>query len=86
VWTSWSGFPYWNEHFLGHTWACPIMAPVDILNLICKGGSDAASGYQYCSNLSIIIVALGGSVAEWLACWTQAQKGSGSNRSHDAVG
>jgi len=55
------------------------MAPVDILNLICKGGSDAASGYQYCSNLSIIIVALGGSVAEWLACWTQAQKGSGSN-------
>ena len=26
-----------------------------------------------------------GSVAEWLACWTQAQKGLGSNRSHDAV-
>ena len=25
-------------------------------------------------------------VAEWLACWTQAQKGSGSNRSRDAVG
>ena len=28
----------------------------------------------------------GDSVAEWLACWTQAQKGPGSNRSHDAVG
>ena len=28
----------------------------------------------------------GGSVDEWLACWTQAQKGPGSNRSHDAVG
>ena len=28
----------------------------------------------------------GGSVAEWLACLTQAQKGLGSNRSHDAVG
>jgi len=28
----------------------------------------------------------GGSVAEWLACWTQVQKGFGSNRSHDAVG
>jgi len=28
----------------------------------------------------------GGSVAEWLACWTQAQKGLGSNHSHDAVG
>jgi len=29
---------------------------------------------------------MGGSVAEWLACWTQAQKGPGSNRSSDAVG
>ena len=29
---------------------------------------------------------LGGSVAERLACWTQAQKGPGSNRSRDAVG
>ena len=28
----------------------------------------------------------GGSVAEWLACWTQAQKGPGSNRNRDAVG
>jgi len=28
----------------------------------------------------------GGSVAEWLACWTQAQKGPGSNRSCDAKG
>jgi len=27
----------------------------------------------------------GGSVVEWLACWTQAQKGPGSNRSRDAV-
>ena len=26
-----------------------------------------------------------GSVAEWLACWTQAQKGPGSNRSRNAV-
>jgi len=28
----------------------------------------------------------GGSVAEWLACWTQAQKGPGSNCSRDTVG
>jgi len=28
----------------------------------------------------------GGSIAGWLACWTQAQKGLGSNRSRDAVG
>ena len=29
---------------------------------------------------------VGGSVAEWLECWTQAQNGLGSNRSRDAVG
>ena len=28
---------------------------------------------------------MGGSVAEWLACWTQSQKGPGSNRSHDSL-
>jgi len=28
----------------------------------------------------------GDSVAEWLAYWTQVQKGLGSNRSRDAVG
>jgi len=27
-----------------------------------------------------------GSAAEWLTCWTQAQKALGSNRSRDAVG
>ena len=35
------------------------------------------------SDLSCLV---GGSVAEWLACWTQVQKGPGSNRSRDAVG
>jgi len=35
---------------------------------------------------SFLSAILGGSVAEWLACWTQAQKGLGSNRSRDAVG
>jgi len=33
-----------------------------------------------------VIVGAGGSLAEWLACRTQAQKGPGSNRSRDAVG
>ena len=28
----------------------------------------------------------GGLVAEWLACWTRAQKGLDSDRSRDAVG
>ena len=31
------------------------------------------------------IQAVGGSVAEWLACWIQAQTGLGSNCSRDAV-
>ena len=35
--------------------------------------------------LKYLLTYMGGSVAEWLACWTQAQKGPGSNRSHDAV-
>ena len=34
----------------------------------------------------LFVCDMGGSVAEWLACWTQAQKGPGSNRSRDAVG
>ena len=37
---------------------------------------------HYCVNYTL----QGGSVAEWLACWTPAQKGPGSNRSRDAVG
>jgi len=32
------------------------------------------------------IVNAGGSVAKWLACWTQAQKGMASNCSRDAIG
>ena len=31
-------------------------------------------------------IATGGSVAEWLACWTQAQKSPGSNRSRTLSG
>ena len=32
------------------------------------------------------LTSVGGSVAEWLACWTRSQKDPGSNRSRDAVG
>jgi len=34
----------------------------------------------------IYVATSGGSVAEWLACWTHAHKGPGPNRSRDAVG
>jgi len=43
----------------------------------------------YLANASALFVRVfsqGGSVAEWLACWTQAQKGPGLNHSRDAVG
>jgi len=40
----------------------------------------------YCeSSVSVELIA-SCPVAEWLACWTQAQKGLGSNHSRDAVG
>jgi len=38
------------------------------------------------SHSHIVFAMQGGSVAEWLACWTQAQNGLGLNCSHDAVG
>jgi len=42
-------------------------------------------GNSYGLKLPKIYSRRGGSVAEWLACWTQAQKDPGSNRSRDAV-
>jgi len=55
----------------------------------CTPGSapDPTLGNEYGKTLLFSFTELkGGSVAEWLACWTQAQKGPGSNRSRDAVG
>ena len=40
---------------------------------------------SYPSSRFVIIASMKLSVAEWLACWTQAQKGPGSKRSRDAV-
>jgi len=45
-----------------------------------------AHGYTMIMKLRQLTPVEGGSVVEWLACWTQAQKGPGSNRSRDAVG
>jgi len=38
------------------------------------------------TDLAVVNVTLGGLVAEWLARWTQVQKGPRLNRSRDAVG
>ena len=53
-----------------------------------RGTKPEYSRYKTVCVLLIIalLIVAGGSVAEWLACWTQAQKGPGSNRSHDSVG
>ena len=48
------------------------------------GLGDRAAILGYLNPCALKI--MGGSVAEWLACLTQAQKGPGSNRSRDAVG
>ena len=39
-----------------------------------------------CVFLHFSSCSMGGSLAERLECWTQAQKGPGLNRSWDAVG
>ena len=36
--------------------------------------------------ITLNMLNMGRSVAEWLACWTQAQKRPNSNRSRDPVG
>jgi len=48
--------------------------------------STTTTMIPYCHYIHSFITYLVHSVAEWLACWTQAQKGLGSNRSRDAVG
>ena len=55
------------------------------------GGTDTRPLHRPCTascagSVNKRSLSLGGSVAEWLACWTQAQKGPDSNRSRDAVG
>jgi len=45
----------------------------------------AGAGQVYIGLYFYFTVLQAGSVAEWLACWTRAQKDPGSNRSRDAV-
>ena len=60
-----------------HTWwAVDLAAAYDVGHVVVTTGN-------YSLRVSDVT---GGSVAEWLACWTRVQKGPGSNRSRDAVG
>ena len=63
----------------------------DFISLALRNGTleyrfDLGTGPAIIRCLLQIVSSWGGSVAEWLACWTQAQKGPGSNRGRDAVG
>jgi len=64
---------------------------VIILNYSCKSRRDRRTEQpQFRRQIEyfciLMSVSWDGSVAEWLSCWTQAQKVLGSNRSRDAVG
>jgi len=50
-----------------------------------SGGPRRASDRTTSATCELYLYNRGGSVAEWLACWTQAQMGQGSNRRRDAV-
>jgi len=64
---------------------------VIILNYSCKSRRDRRTEQpQFRRQIEyfciLMSVSWDGSVAEWLSCWTQAQKVLGSNRTRDAVG
>ena len=84
----------WNRSVFSNTrtlttWHCPwSSAGVAAERLLCVAKPCAKPVDRYHHFICPVIhrMTWGGSVAEWLACWTQAQKGLGSNRSCDAVG
>ena len=70
-----------RSRYCGATCCLPLPRPVDDSwpPLAAPSASDPATPHIHRSYVV-------GSVTEWLACWTRAQKRPGSNRSRDAVG
>ena len=64
--------------------ALPSLLTLLTLVLDLEFQSPASHGHDH--DLCMYTRGRGGSVAEWLARWTQAQKGQGSNRSRDNDG
>ena len=63
------------------------LAPTDMLvTVIHSPNKTGVISPRTEAEKKLLTHSLGGSVAECLACWTQAQKCLGSNRSRDAVG
>jgi len=54
-------------------------------NLLGRGSFGDELTATHCDPVLTTVVFTDGSVAEWLACRTQARKSMGSNRSRDAV-
>jgi len=75
-----------SAYFYLYLQITPVCSTIPSHGFICTSAPLKLRPYgaiQIC--LIIIIIIVGGSVAKCLACWTQAQKGPGSNRSRDAV-
>jgi len=74
--------PTMDTKFCALLLTCVIRRPVFGSSIQCQCHKVGVSISLY----AVRPISRGGSVAEWLACWTQALKGPGSNRSRDAVG
>ena len=63
------------------------LAPTDMLVTVIRSpNKTGVISRRTEAEKKLLTHSLGGSVAECLACWTQAQKCLDSNRSRDAVG
>jgi len=66
----------------------PVVSDFAVESILCEQISARSCYRLYVASVGMFVQFLylrAGSVAEWLACWTQAQNGPGSNRSRDAV-
>jgi len=66
------------------TWFSALGGRSNKLRPLFLEGRTAPESKMLCKGVTIVTTAY--SVAEWLACWTQAQKGLGSYHNRDAVG
>ena len=83
LWVEW--FAYWQSTSFAHP---PVVQlPPDPMGTTVRREPGFSSGRDsFERDILGHTPSQGGSVAEWLACWTQAQKGLGSNRSRDVSG
>jgi len=71
--------------FFGVSRSEPVIVPFrGTIQRVFSSRASVSANYLVQNNHKIVVI-LGGSVAEWLACRTQARKSTGSNRSRGAV-